>query len=221
MDTEKRSYPGFELTNIRAENPYEIPKISTGYVRVEMPAAATNSVQMKTLGYTFGDRTMGVAINLKRIDTDLDKMIRFEVRNAREEDMETVLQIALSSFPTDRRFHVRPEPDPKTSEEIIKEWVAHLTDVYVCIHKAAVVGFLDLEPVNEQDCFIHLAAVTERYRAAGAALSLYASAIKISKEAGKARVLGRISSVNTAVMNLYACLGGVFSDPHDIFLKDE
>ena len=221
MEIEVRSYPSFIMTKIQAQHPDEVPEITDGLVRVELPSAAINGVAMKVRGYSFGDRTLGVAINLRKLPEDLDRMIRFEVRQARAEDMETILEIALNSFPTDRRFHVKPEPDQKTANEIIRDWVERLTDVYVCIHKETVVGFLDLESVGEQDQFIHLAAVTERYRAAGAALSLYASAVKTARENGKARLLGRISSTNTAVMNLYARLGGAFSDPIDVFLKDE
>ena len=220
MNAEKKSYPGFDLVNIQVEKPDELPEISTGFVRVEIPSVAGNDFRMKARGYTFGDRTLGVAINLKRIEMDLDKMIRFEVRKAREEDMEAVMKIALASFPTDRRFHVKPEPDQNVADEILRDWVGQLNNIYVCTHKNVVVGFLDLETVGEQDSFIHLAAVTERYRAAGAALSMYAFAIKAAMEAGKSRVLGRISSTNTAVMNLYARLGGVFSDPVDVFLRD-
>ena len=220
MDIEKKSYPGFDLTNIRVACPEEVPEVQEGFARAELPSAPKTILDMCKRGYVFGDRTLGVAISLKRIDLDLDRMIRFEVRKAREEEMEIVLQIALDSFPTDRRFHVKPEPDQTVADEVIRDWVSRLTNVYVCVHKDTVVGFLDLEPAGEQDWFIHLAAVTERYRAAGAALALYAYALKAAQEAGKARVLGRISSSNTAVMNLYARLGGVFSDPIDVFLKD-
>ena len=221
MNAENQFYPSFAMTQIKAESPDDVPEISADLIRVELPAAAANSAAMKEKGFSFGDRTLGVAINLKKIEDDLDKLIRFEVRPAREEDMGAVLQIALSSFPTDRRFHVKPRPDRNVADEIIRDWVARLTHVYVCVHKDAVAGFLDLEPVGERDSFIHLAAVAEKYRAAGAALSLYAYAVKAAREEGKARVLGRISSTNTAVMNLYARLGGAFSDPVDVFLKDE
>ncbi len=220
MESEKRSYPGFELINIRAEKPEEIPDGLTGFVRVELPSVAGNVSGMAAKGFAFGDRTLGVTINLVRVDMDLDKLIRFEIHPAGEEDKAAILEIALNSFPTDRRFHVKPEPDQETANDIIRGWVDRLTNVFVCIHKEQVVGFLDLEPVGEKDCFIHLAAVTERYRAAGAALALYAFALREARKSGKARVLGRISSTNTAVMNLYARLGAVFSDPIDVFLRD-
>lgn len=219
MESEKRSYPGFELTCIQADRPEEIPDDLTGIIRVELPSVAGNVSGMAAKGFSFGDRTLGVMINLIRVSADLEKMIRFEVRPAGEEDKAAILEIALNSFPTDRRFHVKPEPDQAIANEIIRDWVDQLTNVFVCVHKEQVVGFLDLEPVGEKEYFIHLAAVTERYRAAGAALALYAFAIGEARNEGKARVLGRISSANTAVMNLYARLGAVFSDPIDVFLR--
>ena len=50
-------------------------------------------------------------------------------------------------------------------------------------------------------------------------MSLYARAVEIAKEKGYKKLDGRISSQNTAVMNLYAYLGASFSDPEDIFIK--
>ena len=82
-------------------------------------------------------------------------------------------------------------------------------------------GFLDLESYGEKNCFIHLAAVKERYRAAGAAVSLYAYAILVAQGRSYEKVYGRISSANTAVMNLYSLLGGTFNNPVDVFVRNE
>lgn len=68
--------------------------------------------------------------------------------------------------------------------------------------------------------FVHLAAVLERYRASGAALSLYAAAARDCKSQGVRFLEGRISTANPAVMNLYAFLGAKFSQPVDVYLKE-
>ena len=53
----------------------------------------------------------------------------------------------------------------------------------------------------------------------GAAMALYAKACREAGERGFRRLEGRISSRNTAVMNIYAAFGAVFTEPQDIFLK--
>ena len=77
-----------------------------------------------------------------------------------------------------------------------------------------------LKDLPDNHSFIHLAAVKQKYRLTGAALSLYANAAEECKKQKKFFLDGRISSTNTAVMNLYASLGAVFFDPMDIFLKE-
>ncbi len=221
MNTETVEYPQFTLHRLKAFTADGIsPADCDGYYRAEIPTAPENVALMQKKGYTFADRTLGVAINLKREEPDFRKLIRFEIRPECEE-REAVLEIALHSFPSDRRFHVRPIPDDEVAETIIRGWVDSLSEVYVCLYKGETVGFLDLEPYGEKDCFVHMAAVKERYRAAGAAVSLYAFALMKAKEKGCDRLCGRISTSNTAVMNLYARLGGAFSEPTDIFVRDE
>ena len=68
--------------------------------------------------------------------------------------------------------------------------------------------------------FVHLAAVEEKYRMTGAAMALYANACKIAKERGYKKLEGRVSTQNTAVMNVYAAFGATFSEPQDIFIKE-
>jgi GNAT superfamily N-acetyltransferase len=199
----------------------DIPAVSENCLyRAEIPYAPENYSEMSRKGYIFADRTLGVSIAVNKCSLDLDKMIRFSIEASSGDD-EDVLNIALASFPFDRRFHVRPVPDNEVAGDIIRKWVSELSEVYVCKYKDKTVGFIDLEPYGDNDCFIHLAAVEERYRAAGVAVSLYAFALKKAKEKGCDKLLGRISAGNTAVMNLYTYLGGVFSEPVDVFVRNE
>ena len=210
----------FPLRLIEAESFEEVPEAQKdSYYRVEIPSNPANIIAMEKKGYLFVERTIGVAINLKN-SVDYQKMIRFDIRRETVPN-EAVLNIALDSFPSDRRFHVRAVPDASVAAPIITDWVKNLTDIYVCLHKDQIVGFLDLEPYGKNDLFIHLAAVQERYRAAGAAVSLYAYAVQQAKERCADRLCGRISSMNTAVMNLYARLGGTFAEPRDVFVRNE
>lgn len=221
MKTDITKYNDFELCNITGETAEEIPRPNgSSYYRVELPYNPNNYAVMSEKGYLFADRTIGVSISLRKNDIDYSKMIRFDISEA-SDSRDSILDIALRSFTFDRRFHVKSIPDDAVAAKIIEGWVESLSQPYVCIHKDEVVGFLDLEPFGEKDCFIHLAAVKERYRAAGAAVSLYAYAILKAKEKECDKICGRISSGNIAVMNLYARLGGVFSDPLDVFVRNE
>ncbi len=214
-------YPEFSLCYIYGDSAEEISEADDRlFYRVELPHNPNNSHVMAKTGYLFVERTIGVSINLKKNNIDYSKLVRFDVKPADKSD-KAVLEIALGSFPSDRRFHVRPKPDDKIAGTIISNWVDNLSEVYVCFHNDQIVGFLDLEPYGEKDCFIHLVAVKERYRATGVAVSLYAFAIQKAKEKGCDKIYGRISSGNTAVMNLYARLGGIFADPTDVFVRKE
>lgn len=210
----------YKYLQFKGNSAADIPAVSESCLyRVEIPYAPENYSEMSRKGYIFVDRTLGVSIVLNKCNFNLDKLIRFNIEASSDE--EEVLNIALSSFPFDRRFHIRPIPDPDVAGSIIRKWVSELSEVYVCKYKDKTVGFIDLEHYGDNDCFIHLAAVEERYRAAGVAVSLYAFALKKAKEKGCDKLLGRISSGNTAVINLYTYLGGVFSDPADVFVRNE
>lgn len=221
MKLEIEEYPGFKLKRIEATSVDDVPFAdSREYSRVEIPFNPKNISEMGKKGYIFADRTIGVEISLKRSKIDYQRMIRFEIKRVNSNN-DAIQQIALKSFPADRRFHIRPIPDQCVADSIIRKWIGSLSEIYACIHKEQIVGFLDLESFGEKNCFIHLAAVREKYRATGAAVSLYAYAALVAKEKSCEKVCGRISSSNTAVMNLYALLGGIFGSPMDIFVRSE
>lgn len=221
MFAEETEYPGFRLYSVRADSPAEVPAVSgEGVFRAEIPSAPENASEMFRKGYIFADRTLGVEVNLNQSRVDYAKLVRFEIRRT-DTISEEIADIALSSFPSDRRFHVTAKPDMRIAAPIIRKWLDDLSEVYVCIHKEHTAGFLGLVPCGENACFVHLAAVGEKYRAAGAAVSLYAGAFTAAKERGFQRVCGRVSTSNTAVMNLYSRLGGVFMNPVDVFVRSE
>ena len=183
-----------------------------------IPSNADNEINMQKDGYFFADRTLHASINLSRFTIDTKKLIRLNIVSTKEHK-EEIFEVARKSFPYDRRFHLAPETDNKAAEIEIKKWVENLDDVLVCFYKDSVIGFLALKETDSETLFVHLAAVDEKYRLTGAAMSLYARAVEIAKEKGYKKLDGRISSQNTAVMNLYAYLGASFSDPEDIFIK--
>ena len=182
-------------------------------------ADAKTEISMQKNGYFFADRTLLASINLSRCTIDAKKLIRMPIQRTKKYKDE-IFEIAKKSFPYDRRFHLNPDCDDKIAEIEIKKWVYELDEVLVCFYKDILIGFLALKETDKDTLFVHLAAVDEKYRLTGAAMSLYARAIEIAQEKGYKKLEGRISTQNTPVMNLYAHLGASFSEPEDIFIEN-
>ena len=214
----RKQYGPIKLLDIECSEPYGWESADATHIRVSLPPSYRHQVEMTKHGYFFADRTLAVSIDLQRSKLNFDRLIRMEpqVISDRRDD---VRAIAYQSFPTDRRFHLGYEPDPAVAATVLSGWIDELQSCYLCTYKDKAIGFLALTGEGTQR-FVHLAAVLEQYRITGAGMSLYAAAARDCKNAGVRFLQGRISSVNTAVMNLYASLGAVFSDPLDVYLKE-
>ena len=183
------------------------------------PTDAANEIRMQRNGFFFADRTVKTTIGLSKIAVDLDRFIRLPIIETTE-FKDDILRIAVASFGYDRRFHVLPDCSTDVSSVVLKKWVEELDTFFVALFKERPVGFLALKETAPDTVFVHLAAVEEKYRMTGAAMALYADACKIAKERGYKKLEGRVSTQNTAVMNVYTAFGATFSDPQDIFIKE-
>ena len=200
-------------------------------VKITVPSSAEAVNGMNDAGYSFGDRTIHVSISLPKADIAFDRLIRFEIENVDKADVSDdlkmrILEISKAGFETDRRFHVIPltsddvrETDERLAEAVLAHWIDNLNNLYICRYKDRVVGFLDLEEVDSKTVEIHLAAIDKTAVVPGIAMSLYANAVKTAKESGYRKLVGRISSLNMPVINLYASLGAAFSDPLDVYIR--
>lgn len=215
----RKQYGDIRLLDIECSEPYDWCIENVTHIRVSIPSSYENEAKMLEKGFFLADRTLDVSINLFENDLNYDQMIRLNtslLSGGREEEL---LEIAKECFPTDRRFNLSYEPDPVIAEMVLSGWIDELEGYYICEIKGNLVGFLALVDNNESR-FIKLAAVTKKYRPTGAGISLYASAARDCKQEGIKFLKGRISSINTGVMNLYAYLGGVFSNPLDVYIKE-
>lgn len=183
------------------------------------PTDSANEIHMQRNGFFFADRTVKTTIGLSKITVDLDRFIRLPIVETTG-FKDDILRIAVSSFAYDRRFHILPDCSTDVSSVVLKQWVDGLDKVFVASFKEQPVGFLALKEAGEDTVFVHLAAVQEKYRMTGAAMALYANACKIAKERGYKKLEGRVSTQNTAVMNVYTFFGATFSEPQDIFIKE-
>lgn len=216
----KKQYGAISLMTIVADFPMDWDTSGATHVRVSLPDSVQNRQWMQENGYQLVDCTLDVTIRLKTVSADLQKAIRLEpvlTCDYKEE----IKQLAKRNFVRDRRFHVETEYCPEVAAQIIDGWVEEIPACYACIYKGNLIGFLALKEAEDgNSAHIHLAAVEERYRSSGAAMSLYAKAVQTGIEQGYQSITGTISCYNPAVMNLYAYLGGTFSNPQDIYLRN-
>jgi L-amino acid N-acyltransferase YncA len=175
--------------------------------------------RLQKAGFLFVDRTLLATISLAKQTQDTRKLIRLPMIETHAYRSE-ILAIAIAAFTEDRRFHVMEQCNASVAEKVLKHWVDELDQVLVCLLKEQPVGFLALKELAPDTLFIHLAAVEEKSRLSGAAMSLYARAVEIAKMRGYKKLQGRISSTNTAVMNIYSAFGATFSAPEDIMIKE-
>lgn len=197
---------------------WDIPAEAT-HVRVALPANPVTAMRMAELGYMLGDRTILCAISTRRAPEEVGGRSRAEV-SLEKADHGAMLDLAKTSFWGDRRFYVTPDCDQAVAECVLKDWISGLDETLVCRVKGEYAGFLALTEQPDSSACVNLAATNERFRLAGVAMALYSAAVLKAHRGGRSRLIGRISSRNMAVMNLYAHLGAKFSDPLDVFLKE-
>lgn len=184
------------------------------YAREVLPSCADTEFDMVRNGWYFADRTLKVTIQLAKVTADLKRLQRLPIVES-PDYTEDIFRIAHESFTRDRRFHVAPKCDQAISAVVLRRWIDELEPTLVCLYHEKPIGFL-----NMRENFVHLAAVEAKYRVTGAAMGLYAKAIEVARERGFKTLEGRISSLNTAVMNVYATFGAQFSEPEDVFLRE-
>lgn len=214
-----RVYGNIRLADIEAMKPEFWDFAGATHARVTIPSCADTETIMYRQGFFLADRTLKVVIGLSKAPSDLKRFIRLPIVETADYK-DDIFTIAHESFTRDRRFHILPKCDQAVSGLVLRDWVAAIDKAWVCLYHDKPIGFLVLKSTASDTVFVHLAAVKEEHRVTGAAMSLYAKAIEVAKERGYKKVEGRISSLNTAVMNIYAVFGAVFSDPQDIFLKE-
>lgn len=171
-------------------------------------------------GFCMIDRTIRATIPLKK-GMDFSRFRRIPLEEL-ERPTERIYEIAGQSFLLDSRFFAMATAGTEELRKRIRAFVDGMGAFFVCRCRGEIAGFLEVvrdEDFPDKQASIRLAAVDEAYRAAGAALSLYAGAAEQCRQQGIQRLWGRISSRNMAVMNLYAALGASFSLPQDVYVR--
>lgn len=199
-------------------------------IRVSIPSSKDNLQKMTALGFTFVDRTIKASISISKCSLDLERMVRVQLEPTTQlldQSYETLLNVACASFTEDSRFNLSVSDsgcgidsnNASTVPVVLRNWFRELPQGYIAILKDNPIGFISLKNLENKELSVHLAAVDMKYRLTGAGMSLYAKALLQAKEQGFKKLVGRISSKNMAVLNLYASLGAQFVEPKDVFLR--
>ena len=170
---------------------------------------------LRQKSFVFIERTVQATIPLKN-SADFKKFCRLPLEVS--ELNERISEIAKKSFVQDVRFF--DSVPPVMNEKLLENFLSEMKTCYVCRVKNEIAGFIEVvESEEKSECIIRLAAVDEKFRLSGAALSLYAGAADLWREKNFRKITGRISTKNIPVVNLYATLGANFSRPHDIYFR--
>lgn len=212
-----------KITNLESDslNNCEIDNVQ--YLRLSLENHGLDQVKECAQKHLYlYDRMLDVAVPLKNRQNDFSKKIRLKAELFQDNDKQELLKIAYRGFTDDSRFRI-PAPE---SELLYKNTIQYYMDqaeaTYVCRYKDLIIAFANITFIKDGTVpFFHLVAVDEKYRMMGAALSLYSNVCQIYGEQGYTSIEGKISTKNTAVMNLYGSLGGIFKNPQDIYVKME
>ncbi|WP_027397426.1 GNAT family N-acetyltransferase [Anaerovibrio lipolyticus] len=171
-------------------------------------------------GWFMIDRTMQATISLKK-SIDFHRFCRIPVEK-KDALTPRIYEISEAAFLWDTRFYTQSYPLVEDICQQIISYVDLVQSYYVCCFKDEIAGFLEVVPDRDKpntSAEIRLAAVDEKYRPAGVALSMYAGVAEVCREKGIQKLWGRISSRNMSVLNLYVALGAYFSLPLDIYVR--
>lgn len=218
-----KNFNGITVAEYNSAKEAVCEKVDSDLIRIEIPSNSEDMIYLQKEGFFFVDRNIGVSITISKVNADFSRIIRVETvleNSLSSQVKEKLLEIAIDSFLLDRRFNLRLQCSKEISRKVLSEHIKDIKQCFLAYHKSDVIGFLYLKKIDDESFFVELAAVIPKFRISGAALSLYASAVQWAKDNHAKRIIGRISTQNVAVINLYNYFGASYFEPHDIFIKE-
>lgn len=217
-----KMYEEIDYADVELEESEAFSGCRSRYVRLSVPSGLRENVRLARMGFVMVDRTIEVKVPLTRGKVEFENYCRLPVERT-EGRTEVIGEIAQNEFSEDSRFLLAlPQPEDELRGRLLDSWVDELEESFLCQYKGSAIGFAGIcfpERYGGMP-FIHLAAVEQKYRATGSAMSLYAAVFAHYRGQGARAAYGRISSRNMAVMNLYAAFGAQFAKPYDVYLKE-
>lgn len=185
------------------------------------PEDTARIIQLEDAGFSFHNRTMLCEIQLDRLNPDLVKLVRGDVRKTAALP-EEICAVADKAFTMDRRFHLDKGFNQMLAGRILGKYVPEQLEsacaVYACYHKNRMIGFTVVKDLGGGKCENVLGAVDPEYQNKGAAFNLYIYMAESLKEDSYKTLCGRISTTNTASINLHIMLGGKYSHVEDEYI---
>jgi len=171
-------------------------------------------------GFRFVDSTLQVSLGpLSKVRLP---RLRLELRPAEPDDHPAIEAIAARSF-AHGRYHADPDFPRELADLRYRRWMQtalsgdKLQDrVFVLGKPGQVLGFYHVALEGDLSD-LRLAAVAPDLKQTGMGIDLYGGVLETLRKLGVRRVVSRISSANTGVMNIYALLGFRFSHPELIY----
>lgn len=210
------------------EKPLDIWTLTADYVRLEVrPSDEKNKKILLQNEYIWVDRTIKAKINLQRIENNFTRLIRMDIRELGGITDE-VYQIAENVFRRDRRFFLSVEYETEIGHRVLKDYIIQQTEkncvIFGCFYKEKLIGVLIAIELDSYTYETVLGAILPEWHAKGAGTSLYAFEFYALKKRGIQTLYSRISTDNTASLNLHLLLskGNIcFMEPLDIYLKNK
>lgn len=209
-----------KIINIELDSLTNSEIMDSPYLRISLPNNGLDQIsELAKKHFHLYDRMLDVTVPLKNRQEDFSKKIRLKPELF-DGSKDALLDIAYRSFKNDSRFHISMQENEELYKNTIGYYMEQAEKTYVCRYNEIIIAFANITFIKEGSTpFFHLVAVDEKYRMMGTALSLYAHICQVYAEQGYRNIEGKISTKNTAVMNLYSSLGGVFKNPQDIYVK--
>ena len=201
---------------------FEIDSRTDYIIARTSPENVERIIQLEKAGFSFHNRTILCEINLDRLNPDLVKLLRGDVRKKTAVLPDEIYDVASKAFTTDRRFHLEKRFNQSLANRVLGKFISEQLNlakvVFTCYHKERIIGFTIIKDLGEGRCENVLGAVDPEYQNKGAAFNLYVSMAKSLQEDGYKTLYGRISTTNTASINLHIMLGGKYSQVEDEYI---
>lgn len=219
---ERRTYDKINVDYYDTEETWGEIRPDADYTIVRSrPEDTARSALLERNGFTFHNRTFLCEVPLQKLDRNLAKMVRADVKSD-DAFTEDIYELAGRAFVTDRRFHLKKTFDQEFAKTALRGYIDGWKNrgcfFFKCFFKGQLTGFTLIRPLSSMECENVLGAVEPEYQNRGMAFNLYVYMANALREMGYKSLYGRISTSNTPSVNLHAMLGGKFSAVEDEYI---
>lgn len=139
------------------------------------------------------------------------------VAPAKKHELPALMEIAGSSFKNER-FHVDPHIETNVGNQRYANWVKTTYNhpkqtLHTFKIQNEIIGFFITETLTQKHIYWHLTAIAPAFQRKGYGFMAWQKMMQLHQKANFQRISTTIVAGNTPVLNLYAKLGFVFTNP--------